>query len=106
MRKSVLIIKSLLLMSLICFTFFNLNLILHAQSYRCENEGAPDCYDEAWDYCFDYCDSLEKDCDDWYFLSGECGCSAVCIQQWKVTCVTGGEDIYECETYWGNCPWK
>jgi len=102
--RSKIIIKSLLVVSLICLTFFNLNLILHARVTQCESQGAPGCYDETQDVCETYCDGP---CYAWSFVSGTCGCSGLCTQIWKYKCSLNGEYQYhECETFWGGCPFK
>lgn len=104
MRKSMLIVNSLLLALLVCFTFFNFTLLLYAEGPKCEETGVRECEEETRDYCFDFCDTIPERCDYYYFVSGECGCSGTCTQWWYWEC-TGGEvnDIYECITAGHGC---
>jgi len=105
--KSKLIIKWFLVVSLLCLTFFNLNLLLHARTALCETQGAPECSDETQDVCDTVCDGLGSTCQTYLFVSGECGCSALCTQLWKYKCYSdGGYRYHECETFWGGCPFK
>lgn len=109
MRKSRLIVNSLLLALLICLTSVNFTLLLYAGPVQCEEEGAPECEEPAQIYCDNYCDEEHsEDCiyDSICFDSGECGCSGTCYQWWYFECTNNYFDFYECVTYGHGCPMK
>lgn len=108
MKKSKLIVNSFLLALLICLTFFNLALLLHAEGLECEEVGARECEDDTEIYCETFCYLQQQgaSCVDYYFDSGECGCSGMCTQWWYFECSNQYFDYYECVTYGHECPMK
>lgn len=110
MRKSRLIVNSLLLALLICLTSFNFTLLLYAGPVQCEEEGARECEMETLDYCSDVCADPPYgnpgNCYYVWFDWGECGCSGTCYQWWSFECEGGYIGEYECVTYGHGCPLK